>query len=198
MPSTDIEAEKKHLRSRARALRREADAALSQSAPQLFAQHYLASEDIRLQMVECVAGYVPLLGEADPTCLLTLLSEQGFLTALPRMEGAGLPLSFRLWRPGDALEEGPFGVRQPADTVACVTPDVVLVPLLAFDRSGARLGYGGGFYDRSLERLRARSAHCLAIGVAYSRQEVQAVPVSSHDQRLNAVLTELGLDWVAS
>jgi len=108
---------------------------------------------------------------------------------LPCVEAAGAPLVFREWSPGDDLVEEPFGTRAPAPAATRHDPDVLLVPLLAFDRSGYRLGYGGGFYDRTLEALRAIKS-ISAVGVAYAAQEVQAVPRGERDQPVDLIVTE--------
>lgn len=136
-----------------------------------------------------VAGYWPMRGEIDVRPLLGALAERGQVTALPVVEGAGRPLTFRRWKPGDALDEGPYGTRHPAAEADAVRPHCLLVPLLAFDRRGYRLGYGGGFYDRTLEQMRAQ-APVVAIGIAYAGQEVEHVPFDAHDQRLDWVVTE--------
>ena len=117
------------------------------------------------------------------------LAEAGWITALPVVVGKGRPLEFRAWAPGEALVPGRWDIPQPPEGVRVVEPDVVLVPLLAFDRQGYRLGYGGGFYDRTLAALRAQKA-ITAIGVAFAGQEVQAVPRESFDARLDYVMTE--------
>jgi 5-formyltetrahydrofolate cyclo-ligase len=109
--------------------------------------------------------------------------------ALPVVTARGLPLGFRRWRPGDVLVSGAFGLLVPGPSAEPVMPQLVLVPLLAFDRQGGRLGYGAGFYDRTLAVLRA-AGPVIAIGVAYADQEVPAVPVEPHDQPLDWIATE--------
>jgi len=101
----------------------------------------------------------------------------------------GTPLSVRRWRPGDALERGPMGTSQPGPAAEALTPDVLLVPLLAFDRRGYRLGYGGGYYDRTLAALPG----AVAIGIGYAAQELDEVPAGPEDARLAAIATEAGL-----
>jgi 5-formyltetrahydrofolate cyclo-ligase len=112
--------------------------------------------------------------------------------ALPVVVDRDRHLDFRAWVPGDRLEPGDHGTWHPAATAPLVVPQVVLVPLLAFDRRGFRLGYGGGYYDRTLESLR-RSAYLTTIGVGFSAQEVAAVPHDALDQRLDWLATETGL-----
>lgn len=135
-----------------------------------------------------VAGYVAIGDECDPAPALTALRARGARIALPRTT-PGAPLDFRLWADGDPLEDGPYGTRQPGDAAARVRPDAVIAPLLAFDRRGGRLGYGGGFYDRTLAALRADGA-VFALGLGFGAQEVDLVPVGPHDQRLDAVATD--------
>ncbi len=131
----------------------------------------------------CIAGYWPIRGEIDPRPLLLAL---GRPIALPVTGPRGTALTFRLWQPGDALTAGPFGLSEPAGSPA--EPDVLLVPLLAYDARGNRLGYGGGYYDRTIAATGA-----LAIGAAYAGQEVAAVPVGPDDRPLAGVVTEAGL-----
>ncbi|MDJ0951517.1 MAG: 5-formyltetrahydrofolate cyclo-ligase [Alphaproteobacteria bacterium] len=137
----------------------------------------------------CVTGYWPTRGEIDPRPLLSVLSERGHTIGLPVVAGPAQPLVFRMWRPGDALVEGSFAIMTPPETAPEVTPDALLVPLLAFDRRGFRLGYGGGFYDRTLAKLRA-AGHVYALGVAFAAQQVEAVPRTASDEPLDALATE--------
>ncbi|MDA8230275.1 MAG: 5-formyltetrahydrofolate cyclo-ligase [Magnetospirillum sp.] len=139
-----------------------------------------------------VAGYWPMGDEIDPVPLMTRLAALGFALALPAVAGHGRPLIFRRWRPGGDLAPGLHGTNHPPETAEPVVPRVVLVPLLAFDRWGRRLGYGGGYYDRTLEGLRA-DAQVDAIGLAFSAQQVPLVPHDGHDQHLDRVATEMGL-----
>jgi 5-formyltetrahydrofolate cyclo-ligase len=113
------------------------------------------------------------------------------------MQGRGKPLLFRAWRPGDPLVKVIWGIEEPAPTCPEVEPDVLLMPLLAFDRAGYRLGYGGGFFDRTLRGLRARKA-IRTIGLAFAAQEVDAVPHLDYDERIEAVLTPEGLIWLGA
>ncbi|MDX2238613.1 MAG: 5-formyltetrahydrofolate cyclo-ligase [Hyphomonadaceae bacterium] len=141
-----------------------------------------------------VAGYVAFRSEIDPAPLLAGLAAAGVRLALPRTppRGSPAPLTFHLWAPDSPLARGAFGVLEPLADARIVTPDVVLAPLLGFDRQGRRLGYGQGHYDRTLAALRAQRATRF-IGVAYAAQEVDALPEEAHDVRLDAVLTERGL-----
>ena len=135
-----------------------------------------------------LAGYMPMRTEIDP--LPAMAAHQGTV-GVPVIPGAAQPLKFREWTPGSAMVEGAFKALIPAEG-AWVTPQVLIVPLLAFDARGFRLGYGGGFYDRTLEGLRAHGP-VLAVGFAFAAQEVDEVPTEPTDQRLDAIVTEKGL-----
>jgi len=139
-----------------------------------------------------VCGFWPLRDEVDVRPALEALAARGRACALPVVRGRGLPLLFRRWAPGDRLvPRGPFGIAEPGEDAPEVAPRVLLVPLLAFDRRGGRLGYGAGFYDRTLARLRA-AGPVLAVGVAMSWQEVASVPCDGLDQRMDRIVTEAG------
>lgn len=138
-----------------------------------------------------VSGFLAIGEELDPQPLMMRLRAEGHALALPVMQGKGLPLVFRDWKPGDPLAARMWGIREPTDAAPLTLPDVLLVPLLAFDRAGHRLGYGGGFYDRTLAELRSRKA-IRAIGLAFATQEVDEVPHLDYDQRLDWVLTPDG------
>ncbi len=136
-----------------------------------------------------VSAFWPLPGEIDTRPVMTALHERGCLIALPALRGPGLPLDFRAWRPGDELVPAAFDTREPAVDKPALVPSVLLVPLLAFDRRGYRLGYGGGFYDRTLADLRATGS-ALAVGLAYAGQEMAHVPHDDKDQPLDWIVTE--------
>jgi len=136
-----------------------------------------------------VAGYWPMSDEINVRPLMETLHQRNLEIALPVVLGAEQPLVFRRWVPGLSLEEGSFSTRHPAADQPDVTPGMLLVPLLAFDENGMRLGWGGGFYDRTLEALRAE-APVLAAGVAYHGQRVDHVPHSSTDQPLDWIVTD--------
>ncbi len=133
-----------------------------------------------------VSGYWPMAGEIDIRPLLAALHARGHRVLLPVTPRRGLPLSFRVWRPGMILMAERFGTACPPPDSPEGRPDVLFVPLLAFDRTGRRLGYGGGFYDRTLAGL----ADAIAIGCAFAAQELDAVPAGEYDRRLHAVATE--------
>ncbi|MEI9888639.1 MAG: 5-formyltetrahydrofolate cyclo-ligase [Rhizomicrobium sp.] len=148
------------------------------------------ADDIALAPGATVAGYFPLRDEADPRALMAALAARGHKLALPCVE-SGKPLVFRAWKMGHAMRAnaGAFGIAEPLAEAPAVAPTLVLVPLLAFDAAGHRLGYGGGYYDRTLAALEGARA----IGIAYAGQEVAALPREPHDHPLEAVLTENGL-----
>jgi 5-formyltetrahydrofolate cyclo-ligase len=136
-----------------------------------------------------VSGFMPLKSEINPLLLMRKLAEQGAKLALPAVAGRGKPLIMRAWAWGEALASGVWGIREPKPGAAEVEPDILLVPLLAFDRTGHRVGYGAGYYDMTIARLRTRKA-VTAVGIAFAAQEVPAVPSTPRDERLDLVLTE--------
>ncbi|MFO1160536.1 MAG: 5-formyltetrahydrofolate cyclo-ligase [Reyranellaceae bacterium] len=136
-----------------------------------------------------VTAFWPINEELDVRPLMHVLAEAGCRLALPVVQGKRQPLQFRAWSPGDELEAGVFGTFHPFSHRAVLEPDALLVPLLACDGEGWRLGYGGGFYDRTLAGLRARRT-VTAVGVGYDEQVVGAVPHGPDDQRLDWLLTD--------
>ena len=137
-----------------------------------------------------VSGYLPVGDEFDALPFLDLLARRGHPTALPVVAGKARPLVFRAWGCGQPLIEGNFGVPVPPETAATLTPALLIVPMLAFDRRGYRLGYGGGFYDRTLAELRTTNPATVAVGIAFAGQEVEAAPHDDHDQPLDWIVTE--------
>ncbi|MCA3364276.1 MAG: 5-formyltetrahydrofolate cyclo-ligase [Roseomonas sp.] len=135
-----------------------------------------------------IAGYWPMGGEMDPRPLMLALASRGHALALPITPPRGQPLAFRAWAPGAALSPGPMGTSEPVGGDE-LRPDILLVPLLAFDRAGRRLGYGGGYYDRTLAALPGAKA----IGIAYAGQEMPEVPAGPQDFRLPLIATEAGV-----
>jgi len=141
------------------------------------------------------AGYMAMRTEIDPTSAMEEASAHGPV-GVPVILGAGQPLKFRAWTPDSVMVPGAFGAAIP-ETGAWVTPEIVIVPLVAFDRRGGRLGYGGGFYDRTLELLRAAKP-ALAIGFAYADQEATDLPLEDTDQPLDIIVTEVGVIEVST
>jgi 5-formyltetrahydrofolate cyclo-ligase len=141
-----------------------------------------------------VAGFSPMKTEFNPIPLLRELEKAGAQLALPKIMGRGNPLSLRAWKFGDTLVAGVWGIREPEASAREVAPDILLVPFAAFDRAGYRVGYGAGYYDMTLEMLRAEKK-IVAIGLGFAAQEVENIPVEAHDQRLDFVLTEAGLKF---
>ncbi len=144
---------------------------------------------LRMPERAVVSGYWPMRGELDPRPVLLALAAAGHELCLPVVAGKGLPLLFRAWAPGDELVSGTFGAEVPAPEAPVLQPSFLLVPLLAFDRRGYRLGYGGGFYDRTLAALR-RAGEVTAVGLAFAAQEVEEVPAAATDERLDWIVTE--------
>jgi 5-formyltetrahydrofolate cyclo-ligase len=138
---------------------------------------------------ETVAGYFPLGSEIDPRPLMAHLATAGARLALPRAM-AGAPLQFHIWQPGDHLEKSGFGVAEPLATAPPGQPDLVIVPLLAFDRLGGRMGYGQGHYDRTLAALRSQG-DVVALGLAFDAQSVATLPIEEHDETLDGILTQM-------
>lgn len=138
-----------------------------------------------------IAAYYAIKGELDPAPLLATLAEAGHVVALPVVEGKGRPLAFRAWTPGRVLEPGPFGTFHPEAGAPAVFPDIAVVPLLAFDRRGHRLGYGAGYYDRTIAAFAAKGP-LLTVGFAFADQEVPEVPIGPTDRRLDWIVTETG------
>lgn len=146
-----------------------------------------------------IAAYWPIQSEINPFPLLQIFEERGYALALPCLvpEGEGFRMIFRRFSLGDHLVSGPFDIHQPADEADEIAPDVVFMPLLAFDDQGWRLGYGGGYYDRVLARLRAQK-DVKGYGVAFSGQQLAEIPFEVHDQPLDGIFTDQGVIQVRS
>lgn len=136
-----------------------------------------------------VSGYSPIRNEIDPMPLMQKLADQGARLALPCVTARGQSLIFRIFHPNDRLMLGPLGIPEPSPAASEVVPDIMLVPLAAFDRLGHRIGYGAGHYDFTFAHLR-RTKQILGVGLAFAAQEIEAVPALSHDVALDYVLTE--------
>ncbi|HTM81071.1 5-formyltetrahydrofolate cyclo-ligase [Asticcacaulis sp.] len=146
-----------------------------------------------------IGGYWPIQSEINPFPLMQVFKERGYALALPCLvaEGEEFHMIFRRFSLGDDLVSGPFDIHQPADDADEIAPDLVLLPLLAFDEQGWRLGYGGGYYDRVLVRLRAQK-DMKAYGVAFSGQQLAEVPFEVHDQPLDGIFTDQSVIHVRS
>ncbi len=138
--------------------------------------------------VAVVSGYLAIGTELDVAPVLSVFAKHGAEVALPVVVGAARPLEFRRWQPGMELEAGPLGTRHPPAESPALEPDLLLVPMLAFDDDGYRMGWGGGFYDRTLAQLRAVKK-IIAVGIGYEGQRVDKIPRDDHDA---------GLDWIAT
>jgi 5-formyltetrahydrofolate cyclo-ligase len=177
---------KGELRTAALARRDALDAEQRSAAAQAIAARGLP---VAIQRGAVVAGYSPIYSEVDPVPLMRTLAAQGVRLALPAVMARGKSLIFRAWTPNDKLILGPLGILEPSPAAAEIIPDILLVPLAAFDRSGHRIGYGAGHYDTTLAHLR-KVKTIAAIGVAFATQKVKTVPAQPHDVALDYVLTE--------
>ena len=138
-----------------------------------------------------VSGFMPLKSEINPLPLMKVLAGAGAKLALPAIAGRGKPLIMRAYAFGDEFARGQWGIREPKPEQPEVFPDVLLVPLACFDRAGQRIGYGAGYYDMTIHRLRTMKK-VVAVGVAFALQEIARVPATDRDERLDLVLTETG------
>jgi 5-formyltetrahydrofolate cyclo-ligase len=184
--------DKQRLRQEARARRRQLAGALPDFARSIAARHADDLDGLGFAPDAVVAGYWPFREEADPRALMEALAASGHPLALPRVSRRTAPLEFRRWIEGDPMRPNAFEISEPLASAEIMTPSIVLVPMLSFDAAGYRLGYGGGYYDRTLAMLRA-AGKIVAVGVAYAGQEVPEVPRRGHDEPLDAIVTEKGL-----
>src|ERR1700704_324116 len=186
---TSISAEKTIVRAAALAKRDALSGEQRMAAAQAIARRGLP---IEITPGAVVAGYSPIRSEIDPAPLMQELAARGMRLALPVIAARDAPLGFRRWAADDKLLRGPLGILEPSPDAAEIVPDIVLVPLVAFDRLGHRIGYGAGHYDRTLARLRD-SQKIIAIGLAFAVQEIETIPALPHDVALDYVLTETQL-----
>ena len=154
------------------------------------ADHFLANVPVAPGAI--VSGYWPIRDEFDVMPVMRRISGAGYRCALPFVDKKRHVLIFREWRPGTVMLEGPFRIPEPTEEAAVLTPSLLLVPLLAYDSEGFRLGYGGGYYDGALADLRAADGPVLAVGMAFSEQLVERVPHGTRDQQLDWIVTERG------
>lgn len=184
-----IDAAKRSLREDMRARRRGLTAlARSEGAAAIAEQ---ALDFSRPAPGAVVAGYAAIRDELDPAALLVRLADAGHPIALPVIAARGEPLRFHRWTPGAPLQPGEYAVPVPGADAPAVVPDILLVPLLAYDARGYRLGYGAGYYDRTIAELRSERG-VLAVGLAFDIQQVENVPHDGYDERLDWVLTPAG------
>lgn len=182
----DIAAEKAALRRDAAARRDALPAEERQAAAEAIAGRAFP---LAVAAGAVVSGFMPMKSEINPLPLMQRLAALGARLALPRIVGRGHPLDMRGWAFGAPLVRGQWGIREPAADAPEVDPDILIVPLLAFDRAGYRIGFGAGYYDMTLTALRGRKT-IVAVGIAFAAQEVPAVPHTERDARLDLVLTE--------
>jgi 5-formyltetrahydrofolate cyclo-ligase len=185
-PSADIGAAKASLRRDATE-RRRAAIRDNPGAGAAVRDNFLGAVEVPAGIA--VSAYWPLEEEFDPRPLFLALHRRGHPIGLPVILGNGQPLLFRRWEPAMDLVRGPFRVMTPPPTAPVIVPRLLLVPLLAFDRAGYRLGYGGGFYDRTIAKLRS-AGDALTVGVSFAALEVPAVPRDDTDQPLDWIVTE--------
>jgi 5-formyltetrahydrofolate cyclo-ligase len=188
--TSDILEQKNALRARVKAWRAGLGADVLARAAEAVAKQGLDFLGHRPQGA-VVSGFSPIADEFRVWPLLRRLAGEGFRLALPVMQGKSKPLILRAWAPGDAMDKAVWGIAEPKPDKPALEPDILIVPLLAFDRRGWRLGYGGGFYDRTLAGLRARKS-IVVVGLGFDEQEVDAVPHLDYDQRLDWVLRPSG------
>jgi 5-formyltetrahydrofolate cyclo-ligase len=184
--STRVEDLKATLRQEATALRDALPAEARKGAAETIAARKFS---LAIAPGTIISGFMPLKSEINPLPLLQKLAEAGARLALPAIAGRGKPLIMRAWEFGALLDRGQWGIREPKPEAPEVEPDILLVPLLAFDRAGYRLGYGAGYYDMTIHRLRALKP-VIAVGIAFAAQEVPKIPTTPRDERLDLVLTE--------
>jgi len=182
-----------HIAEQKKAIRREAVARRDAlpAAERAMAAETIAARPFPLAIGPgmIISGFSPLKGEINPVPLMRKLADSGARLALPVVAGKGRPLIMRAWAFGEPLNSGVWGIREPKPEAAEVAPEILLVPLLAFDRAGNRVGYGAGYYDMTVAKLRALKP-VLAVGIAFAAQEFPSVPVTPRDVRLDLVLTE--------
>jgi 5-formyltetrahydrofolate cyclo-ligase len=180
------EDDKKHVRREATSRRDALPSNMRRAASEALAAREFPRE---IAPGTVVSGFMPMKSEINPLPLMRKLLDAGATLALPAVAGRGKPLIMRVWQWGEPLWPGLWGIREPKAEAPEVEPDILLVPLLAFDRSGHRIGYGAGYYDSTIAQLRARKP-ITAIGLAFAAQEIPVVPVTERDARLDLVLTE--------
>lgn len=178
---------KKEYRVDARATRRSFHQKNGNAFSKKIKEHFFASQHFMPQTVFAV--YYPIGSEVNSRPLIDTLNDMGHITALPVIKDRQSALEFRVYRSEQKLNKGAFGVPEPSPNMPTVIPDFLIIPMLAFNKQGYRLGYGTGFYDRTLTEMR-RAKPIKAIGVAYSVQQIDDMPVESHDEKMDWIITE--------
>lgn len=188
MDDEQFEAAKARLRAAAHARRAAMSPGERADAAKAACVHFFAAHDLEPKAV--VAGYWAIRDEMDCQPILVRLMDSGQPVCLPVVLGPEQPLDLRLWTEGEPLYPSGFGTLAPSELAPLAEPDLILMPLLGFDAQGTRLGYGGGYYDRTLEKLSRRPK---LIGLAFAAQEIDYIPRAAHDVPLDAVVTEAGM-----
>ncbi len=183
---TETQSAKAAQRAEVLALRDALPAAERQSAAEAIAARKFP---VAIAPATIVSGFMPMKTEINPIPLLRKLADAGVQLALPAIAGRGKPLIMRAWHFGAPLKDGQWGIREPLPEADEVVPDILIVPLACFDRAGHRIGYGAGYYDMTINALRAKKK-VIAIGIAFAAQEIERVPTTERDARLVLVLTE--------
>jgi 5-formyltetrahydrofolate cyclo-ligase len=189
-----IDNAKNRLAEKMRAVRRDAHRAVGRGAAEMIWQRLADArkQGLMIDADHIVSGFWPIRDEIDIRRLLSGLHDDGVGCALPVVKARDKPLEFRRWRPGDVLEQRAFGLSEPSTAAPVMTPRIVLTPLLAVDPRGNRLGYGGGYYDRTLLQLR-QEGQVTAVGVCFDHQRIPDVPHDGGDQKLDWIVTEKGV-----
>jgi 5-formyltetrahydrofolate cyclo-ligase len=183
---TDTDSPKARLRQQALAIRDELPAAKRAAGAEAIA---VRPFPLKIGRGTIVSGFSPMGSEINPVPLMRKLADNGATLALPAIAGRSKPLIMRAWTFGDPMASGQWGIREPMSEAPEVDPDVLIVPLVAFDRVGNRIGYGAGYYDMTINALRAKK-NITAIGIGFAAQEIPQVPATERDARLDLVLTE--------
>jgi 5-formyltetrahydrofolate cyclo-ligase len=185
-PDTTVADQKARLRQQALALRDALPAAVRAAAAGSIAARPFP---LKIEHGAVVSGFSPMKSEINPVPLMRKLADAGAKLALPAIAGRGKPLVMRAWNFGEPLASGQWGIREPIPEAPEVAPDILIVPLAAFDRAGHRIGYGAGYFDLTINALRAKKP-VTAVGIAFAIQEISSVPATERDARLDLVLTE--------
>ncbi|MCK9918815.1 5-formyltetrahydrofolate cyclo-ligase [Microbacteriaceae bacterium K1510] len=185
-PDTTISNQKADLRNAALAKRDAMPAAERQAGAETIAARAFP---VSITPGLIVSGFMPMKSEINPLPLLHKAADQGAHLALPAIDKRGRPLIMRAWKFGDPFKAGQWGIREPVPEAPVVDPDILIVPLACFDRAGHRIGYGAGYYDMTINALRAKKK-VIAVGIAFAVQEIPSVPATERDERLDLVLTE--------